>query len=155
MKSVVYIGAFLTEESRAILLAAVPPLHFDVYAGHVTIVFRPEPEDLILFADGREVELEVFEEVWDARGQAVAVRGVPSENAHPHITISTTPETKPVYSNELLSLMPKPPESLTRLPFYRKKIDPSLKLTAVLDTFPRKHPRPVVVAQTKRGASNV
>jgi hypothetical protein len=38
----------------------------------------------------------------DERGQAALVQGVQSENQCPHVTLSCSMGTKPVYSNELL-----------------------------------------------------
>jgi hypothetical protein len=45
-------------------------------------------------------------EVFDEKGQAVLVEGFPSENKHPHITISCIEGVPPKYSNELVTRIP-------------------------------------------------
>lgn len=121
---VVYVGVFLDEASRAELLTQVPPAHADVHASHLTIAFRPSAELLATLPLGEERELEVFAVAADDRGQAVAVRGVASANAVPHITVSTAPGTKPFYSNDLLARTPL----LVIEPF---------RIRGVVDTYPR------------------
>lgn len=100
VKNVIYVGVFLNPEQQAKLLEAVPARHAKVHADHVTLVFRPSPHELEKYSLGAEVEFTVVGEVFDDKGQAVLVKGVDSKNLYPHITISTAPGIKPVYSNE-------------------------------------------------------
>lgn len=122
---VVYVGVFLTKASRDELLRLVPPRHHRVFAEHVTVLFKPTLQQLSRFSFGERVEFQAMGVVHDARGQAVRVRGVPSDNEHPHITISCAPDTKPVYSNQLLKT--------GRVEFF----DEPIELVGIMDSFPR------------------
>lgn len=129
MKRPVYIGVFLTPESRSKLLRTFPPQHQDIKADHVTLVFKPKDSDLAGFQIGQRVQFQVVGYAVDQKGQAVAVRLPPdvnrlSKNKNPHITISVSPGTKPVYSNVLLD---QGEVSSVR----------PLTLEGVLDQFPR------------------
>ena len=70
---------------------------------HMTIKFRPESDEVTSLDLGSEITLKIVGYADDENGQAVAVEGFASSNDIPHITISTSLETSPVYSNELLS----------------------------------------------------
>jgi len=125
----VYVGAFLTPQSRRHLLREFPPAHPRVYADHVTIQWGGRPEDLAKFKMGSILHLRVVGYAEDSKAQAVVVV-LPSDvarhaNRNPHVTISTTPGVAPVYSNELIA------RGWKRVP--------QRTYTAVLDTFPRKH----------------
>ncbi len=123
--TVIYVGVFLDNVQRERLLAAVPAKHGTVHADHVTLVFRPSPQEVGRYLLGSTVELEIVGEVFDEKGQAAIVSGAVSCNKHPHITIATAPGTKPVYSNELLEKCP------------HRALTPSVKLVGVIDTYPR------------------
>lgn len=91
--------------SRQALLHAFPPMHDNIYAHHVTIAFKPsesQARELAPFC-GQVINFEAIAEASDDFGQAVLVSGIDGNNKFPHITISTSPETKPAYSNELLA----------------------------------------------------
>lgn len=115
-----YTGIFLDDFSRIRLLHKFPPIHSNVYADHVTLRFRPSPEE-VLHLDhwtddhGDRVELVPVRLVSDDKGQALEVSpfNIPtfysSESNLPknpqqilHITISCADGVSPVYSNKLL-----------------------------------------------------
>lgn len=121
----VYVAVFLDRESREKLLKLVDPRHPNVFAHHVTVCFKPSQEQLKSFKLPERVEFEAISIVHDEKGQAVRVRGVPSQNEHPHITISCADGVKPVYSNELLKGGKV------------EEFDEPIGLVGVLDTFPR------------------
>ena len=107
MSDVIYWAVLLDGSSRAKLLSRIPPVHSNVFAEHMTIVFGPTKEqntDLEKII-GKQVTLKVLGEALDDKGQAIVV--LPIENipvpATPHITISCAPGTKPIYSKTLLS----------------------------------------------------
>lgn len=99
-----FVSAILTPESHRRLLEKVPPVHPVVYAHHVTMAYKPEPDALERYRamEGLRIKVPVAAVCVDEKGQAVLV-GVESENEYPHITISTAEGVEPVYSNELLA----------------------------------------------------
>lgn len=124
----IYIGAFLTAESKALLLAQYPPKHPNVYADHLTIIFRPSEEETALCNSGILVYLKVVGHMYDVRGQAVLIQSLfACKNDNPHVTISTEIHTNPVYSNQLI----RSPSSI--LETFSGPI-----LSAILDTYPRR-----------------
>ena len=126
-KPPVYVGAFLTPESKRALLSAIPAQHGQVFAEHCTLWFKPSAEELAQYTLGQKINLKTQIHVFVGKGQAVSVvvpHDVPCKNQHPHITISCAPGTGPVYSNELLA------QADERMPIH-------INLTAVVDTFPR------------------
>jgi len=78
----------------------VGPLLPKVFSHHMTITFKPSPEQVESLPLGREVQLKVDGYVEDEKGQAVRVRGYTSSNPVAHITVATD-GTSPVYSNTL------------------------------------------------------
>lgn len=135
MERVIYVGVFLTPESREKLLTLVPPLHKDVFADHMTIAFRPEPLVLDNLPIGKKVLLRVIAHASNARAQAVTVQGVFGSTSTPHITISVNREAggNPNLSNLLLSKTF--PEDMIQL------ADLDVQLEGVIDTFPRSTPK--------------
>jgi len=129
----IYLGAFLTKDSRDLLLERFPPKHSQVIADHLTLVFRPEDVDIALFPAGVRIKIRVLANVFDSAGHAVVVQSaLRSGQPTPHITISCADGVKPVYSNSLFT---------GDLPDVSYEVlgDP-LYLDAVLDTFPRSFP---------------
>jgi hypothetical protein len=131
MSAPVYIGLFLTEESRGKLLGMYKPLHKNVHADHVTLVFKPHEEvvKLVQSKIGTKMLLCVRGLSWDEKCQTavVSLDSVPfCANKTPHITISCADGVKPSYSNELLAKAPLAPFSGT-----------TLLLEGVLDFYPR------------------
>ncbi len=125
-KKPAYIGVFLAKASQGELLHAVPPKHAKVAADHVTVIFKPTPEDLANYAPklGTSIQITATHEVSNDKVQAVKVTGVPAGNREPHITISHGEGVSPVESNKILH---EPGRQLT----------PPIKLEAVWDTWPR------------------
>lgn len=106
---VIYTAVFLTESSKQTLRRWWTrelglPLLDEKFMHHMTIEFRPSPDDAFALDLGQQTTLEIMGYGADDRGQAVAVRSdVESTNDIPHITVSTASGTSPVYSNNLLS----------------------------------------------------
>ena|SRR5690242_134294 len=106
MSEIVYWGILLTPQSKAQLLGHFPPKHAKVYAEHITLVFGPTAEENKLLSKrlGEKVKFKVITTMSDEKGQAVGVLTDPErlDGKAAHITISCSPDTKPVYSNTLM-----------------------------------------------------
>ncbi len=128
MANAIYTAVFLTEEDRTALLKEFPAKHPVVYADHVTLWFKPDPEQVGFIAkenakEQQRVNFQVVEYAEDEKGQAVRVTfphvdwtGVVIRNELLHITISCAEGTSPVYSNELLKTKAVPREYRNGLP---------------------------------------
>lgn len=132
MADIIYIGIFLTEDSRKKLLREITPLHSGVFADHVTLAFKPDLELISLFKPyiGLEIPFRTLTEYCDLKGQCISVQiglslPLPIEDKIKHITVSTAIGVPPKYSNELLS---KSNNYLPLLP---------IRLTGIIDYFPR------------------
>lgn len=105
-----YYAVYLNEESHQMLLAAVPAIHKNVYAEHITVAFKPSPEKVFWLERARSdkyVELTVIGMVFDDRGQAVSIKEpVRLDDGIAHITISCADGTKPAYSNSMFTAIP-------------------------------------------------
>ena len=107
---VIYVGVFLSWKSRRKLLQQIPPGHARVVAHHITLGFKPKPEEIAVFPIGKKVRFEVLGFVADENAKAVVVRPkdtddwkvLYSKNRIPHITLSLADGISPVYSNNLL-----------------------------------------------------
>lgn len=104
------LGIILDSQSRQYLLERVPPIHPKVFAHHVTLVFKPSPEQLELAQPLllQNTLVEVTEYYQDIKGQAVTVKvdpvlGALNANQQHHITISCADLIPPIYSNDLIS----------------------------------------------------
>jgi len=103
----IYWAVKLTDAGKATLLSKFPAVHPNIFAEHMTIVFKPSNtvDQALMKECGTEVTLEVIGHGQDANGQAVVVK---SDNVSrigggiAHITISCANGTRPVYSNTLL-----------------------------------------------------
>jgi len=105
MSDTIYWAVKLDSDSVARLFSAFPPKHPNVYAEHMTIVFRPseDQEQGLVPLCGSNIELAVIGYAEDDKGQAVVVSGQERlGGGMPHITISCADGTKPFYSNTLL-----------------------------------------------------
>jgi 2'-5' RNA ligase len=129
----VYAGIFLTDAVSEELKKAVPPVHENVFAHHLTLAYGRHMDET--YPIGRKVIVEVLASLYDTKGQCVSVR--PDflkkwlqEGQNPHITISCAKDIKPAYSNELL----KNNLSAIGLVSPGKEM---LKLEGTLDYFPR------------------
>ena len=107
-----YIAAVLTPESQERLKKFA--LYPTIYAHHLTLAYRPSRtvwekyQDLI----GKKIVLHVTGLLIDSKAQAAIVTGCPSENEHPHITISCAEGIPPKYSNELMQIKEITPISI-------------------------------------------
>lgn len=103
-----YSAIFLTPESRAALLVAIPPVHATVLADHMTLLYKPSVLELGALPVGLSVQISVLGAAQDAQGQAVMVRvlsddlSLQSTNLNPHVTVSTAAGISAAYSNTLL-----------------------------------------------------
>lgn len=99
-----YVGVFLTPESREVLSSMVPPMHALLRGDHMTVVYKPSVQQLLQFPLGAEVELRVLGSAADGRVQAVFVEG-PSwlaTSASAHITVSVAVGAKAVAAGQLI-----------------------------------------------------
>lgn len=106
MSNTLYWAVKLNEESVAKLLSNVRPKHPRVFGEHVTLIFGPseQQENDMMKLCGETVLLIATEHVYDNKGQAVIVEGITRQDGGvPHITISCSADTKPVYSNKLVN----------------------------------------------------
>ena len=130
MKLPVYIGVFLTPSSRQQLLRDFPPVYENVFADHVTLIFKPKEDDLRQYDLGSIVRLKVVGYAQDQKGTAVLIDLPPeiktSPGQKPHITISTAQGIKPFYSNKLIA-------NASNIERVSPKTD-----KGILDEFPRK-----------------
>lgn len=97
-----YSGAFLDNENKQKLLAAISPIHKNIKADHLTIKFGVDSDYIKNFSFGEKVNLSVVAVVKDENGQAVIIETDISHNKNPHITISVSDSVQAVYSNELI-----------------------------------------------------
>jgi hypothetical protein len=136
MAKILYIGSFLTTESKALLLAwwklNVGDLLSDVKAEHVTLKFKPNDLDLSLYPMKElgklENKIKVIGYAKNDKCQAVHVAcELKSNNEFPHITIAVN-GVPPSYSNELISNAVKDGTLI--------KVD-GPELIGIFDSFPR------------------
>lgn len=102
-KTDAYLSIVLDDASRARVQRLA--VHPNVYGDHVTVAYQPTGEQLKQLRPqvGKRFKFEAVAIVQDSKGQALRVTGVPSLNAHPHVTVSCAEGIDPVYSNELLA----------------------------------------------------
>ena len=113
-RKAIYSGLFLEEEARNVLLMSVELACGEVlphvHAHHLTLKFRPNPEEVRALAIGEVIDLRVKAVALDERAQAVLCL-VPETmvcgNEHPHITVATGTDAEgkhipPRVSNEML-----------------------------------------------------
>jgi len=105
MSDTIYWAVKLDMPSVARLASHFPPIHSNVHAEHVTLVFNPseEQEAKLIPECGKEVSMSVTGYAEDDKGQAVVVAGIDRlDGGLPHVTISCASGVRPVYSNRLL-----------------------------------------------------
>tara|TARA_Y100000034_G_scaffold119157_1_gene160639 strand:- start:722 stop:1285 length:564 start_codon:yes stop_codon:yes gene_type:complete len=105
----IYLGAFLSKKAKVQLenwwLATTQtPILEQEKMHHMTIKFRPSPEEVLAAPIGELVGLKVDGYALDGNGQAIFVTpiGTHSTNDIPHVTVSVAEGISPVYSNNLL-----------------------------------------------------
>ena len=106
-RKAIYSGIFLSPESKEALAEWWSGVKGDLlpkqFMHHMTIKFKPSPEEVMALPLGSDVRLQVVGTGSDEKGQAVVVSSeLPTDNPIPHITVATD-GTSPVYSNELLA----------------------------------------------------
>jgi hypothetical protein len=107
-RKAIYVAAFLTPLGREDLenwWGTVVQKDFldKQFMHHVTIKYKPSEEEVTSLPIGDKVSLKIIGYSEDERGQAVLVSGIEASNTYPHITISTSLDTSPVYSNDLIA----------------------------------------------------
>lgn len=129
-----YLGVFLTPESRALLLSQYPAKHPEVHADHMTIKFKPTLLEIANAPIGRKVKLVVTGIGHNKKVQAVLVSGIFSDNAFAHITLSVSREAggTPSLSNDLFRVGPGYVED-----FEDEEVDKLVFLDGTIDVFPR------------------
>jgi hypothetical protein len=103
----IYVAVFLTQESRDVLLAMVPPLHPLVTADHMTLAYKPlSVQQLLAFPLGATVQLNIIGTAADSRAQAVAADPPtwlpPTASVSTHVTISVALGAKAVEAGHLI-----------------------------------------------------
>ena len=109
MGKISYSAVVLKSQSRLKLIEyfkAIIPEHYEIIAHHMTIkmgaldVDSTEKQDMI---NGTNIQLNVTDYAIDDKVMAVGVKGYPTTNAKPHITIAVNRAEggKPFMSNKL------------------------------------------------------
>lgn len=131
MAGPLYVGVFLTPESREKLLSFVPPVHKEIIADHMTILFSPDSLFVGNLALGKTVKLKIHAHAHNDKVQAAVVSGVLSNNDHSHITISIDREKggRPKDSNTMLE------DAFAQETVHL--VSKEMLLEGVIDTFPR------------------
>lgn len=106
-KNPLYVGVVL-EDSRSLLRwwkQNVGPLYEDIHANHMTLEFKPSPQDILAYPLGERVSLKVKGWAQNGKVQTVAVdTSLEVDSSRiPHVTIATTPKGSAKDSNKLLS----------------------------------------------------
>jgi len=105
----VYSGVFFSEsEMRALRVwfkneTGLDPLPSLPKDPHLTVAFKPPIEEVAEMPLGYKARLTVIGYAADEKGQAVLVKGFPSDRLHPHVTLSTAPGVPPAYTKDLLA----------------------------------------------------
>lgn len=124
-KKPVYIGVFLSSQSKAALAHRFPYAFDKLPDGHVTLARDITPDLLALV--GTRVSLRVVGYAEDDRIQAVTVAlppGISSVNRIPHVTLSHVPSAEPKEANAMLAQADIMPVS-------------GLTLDGIIDVYPR------------------
>lgn len=102
---VLYVGVFLTSESREVLVSMVPAVHPLLRGDHMTLVYMPSVKQLLQFPVGAEVQVRVLGSAANARVQAVFVEApawLETSSASAHITISVAAGAQAVEAGQLI-----------------------------------------------------
>jgi len=106
-----FAGVFLDDESCQLLKTRFPPIPgWTEHYHHMTVCLGPlsSNQSLSLGTNliGTEVVLDVIALGQDRKAYAVQVKGFPSTNIIPHITMCTAPDSKPKFSNHIPNWKP-------------------------------------------------
>lgn len=98
-----YIAAIISQSAAARLSALA--VHPDIYCRHMMAAYRPDATAWERFGNlvGQSRGLTVVGIAQDERAQAVLVTGCPSENEHPHITVSCARGVPPAYTIQMVA----------------------------------------------------
>jgi hypothetical protein len=79
--------------------------HSNTHCNHVTMVFRPSPDQMGEFCSslGRKITVRAVGLARDEQGEALLVEGIQSRNRYPHVTLSCADGVEPKYSNDLIA----------------------------------------------------
>lgn len=109
-KKALYTGIFLDNASQVRVICAIQryvgETHVNKFAHHLTLKFKPIPEEVRLLPVGSEISFVATGYGADSKAQALVCTlppGLTCANESPHVTVATADGTKPVYSNELLT----------------------------------------------------
>ena len=95
----IYYTAYFIDSPRK-LLEMFPTKHPVLYADHSTNKYKPNTLDGVEI--GKKISLKIIGRVTDEKCDVLLVENSKSENKYPHITLSCTRDTPPVYTNYLL-----------------------------------------------------
>lgn len=138
-ENVVFTGVIINEESRTVLKSEFPPIPgWTQHYHHMTICLGPLDSNKTLELSpsviGTEVTLQVIGVGKDKNAYAVEVKGFPSTNRRPHITMCVAPDLSPKYSNDIINWQP------IKKPFTVKgKIVEQIRYVAVKNSAPPKN----------------
>jgi len=103
MPSIYYTAYFIDNPQE--LLSMFTTKHPIIYAHHSTKQYKPDNLDKLEM--GKKIKLKIIARVTDDKCDVLLVENPKSENKYPHITLSCTKGTPPVYSNQLLETADK------------------------------------------------
>jgi len=101
-RTIFYSGVFLLPDERKKLLEVFPPKFQNIHADHLTLTYDVSPDEMSALEIGKKITLKIIGLAEDDKAQALIIDTTMSSNANPHITLSTDPSVRPVYSNELI-----------------------------------------------------
>lgn len=97
MKEARYSALFIKDIPS--LLKRFPPKHEKIFGHHSTIEFMPK--DISGIEIGKEHKIKIIGRAYNELGDGLLVENPKSKNKYPHITLSCSKDTPPLYSNEL------------------------------------------------------
>lgn len=100
----IYYSAYFIDNPQE-LLSMFSPKHPIIYVDHSTNIYKPDSLDGIEV--GKKIKLKIIGRMTDDKCDVLLVENPKSENKFPHITLSCTKGTPPVYSNYLLETADK------------------------------------------------
>lgn len=92
--NVLYSAIFVNKDN---LINKYQPVHENIYYDHSTIKFKPE--DVSNLPVGEKIDLKIIGRLTTDKVDVLLVENSLSDNAHPHITLSTAEGIKPFASN--------------------------------------------------------
>jgi len=109
-RKALYTGLFLDDKSQMRVICIIKRhigQTLSVHkANHLTLKFKPDPDEVKALPIGTEITFEAIGYGADQKAQAVLCavpHNLHCDNKHPHVTIALSPNIPPVYSNDLLA----------------------------------------------------